>query len=125
MKNYIIPLGILCLSLFAGSCYNDSEEALYGLQNCDLTNVTYAQSVQPIIENNCYSCHSSKNAANNGAFIVLDTYQDLMTSVNNGLLMESITHGGGASPMPKNAPKLSDCEINTIKTWIDNGAKND
>jgi hypothetical protein len=107
------------------SCYNDTEEELYGITVCNFDNVTYSLNVAPIISNNCYACHSQVNAPSNGAGIVLEGYNKLIIAANNGLLLESITHGPNASPMPKNAPQISDCNINTIKTWITNGAKND
>lgn len=115
---------VISVAMLTG-CYNDTEENLYGTASCPLDNVTYALSVQPIIANSCYACHSQSNAPTNGSGIVLEGYDKLIISVNNGLLIESITHGPNASPMPKNAPPLSDCKINTIKRWIQNGAPND
>jgi hypothetical protein len=47
-----------------------------------------------------------------------------MKSVNNGKLMGSITWASGFSPMPKNASKMPDCEIQKIQKWIDQGALN-
>ena len=124
MKKNIFYL-ILSGSLASLSgCYNDTEEQLYGASVCNLDIVTYALSVQPIISNNCYACHSQANAPANGSGIVLEGYAKLIIAVNNGLLVESISHGPNASPMPKNAPKLSDCKINTIKKWIESGALN-
>ncbi|MDH5609466.1 MAG: hypothetical protein OEY56_08300 [Cyclobacteriaceae bacterium] len=117
----------LCiLTLFlASGCYNDTEEDLYGAAVCDLTNVSYSLGVEPIVAASCYACHSQANAPANGAGIILEGYDKLLMAVNNGLLMESITHGANASPMPKNAPSLSACKIDMIKKWIENGALND
>ena len=124
MKKYIFVIVLIISIVSLTGCYNDTEENLYGAPVCNLDNVTYLLSVQPIIANNCYACHSTANAPTNGSGIVLEGYDKLSIAVNNGLLIESITHGPNASPMPKNAPQLSDCKINTIKKWIENGALN-
>ncbi len=124
MKQNILYISLVSSLTLLSGCYNDTEEKLYGAAVCNLDNVTYALSVQPIISNNCYACHSLTNAPANGSGIVLEGYDKLMVAVSNSLLIESITHGPNASPMPKNAPKLSDCKINTIKKWIENGALN-
>ena len=105
-------------------CYNDTEEQLYGAAVCNLEDVTYSIDVAPILSNNCYACHGQSNAPANGAGIVLEGYEKIKVAVDNGLLIESVIHGPNASPMPKNAPKLSDCKINTIKKWIEEGALN-
>jgi hypothetical protein len=60
----------------------------------------------------------------NGSGIVLEGYDKIIVAVHNGLLIESIIHGPDATPMPKGAPKLSDCKINTIKKWVEDGALN-
>lgn len=114
----------ILFSVVLFSCYNDTEEQLYGIPVCNLEGVTYSASVAPILSGNCYSCHGQSNAPANGAGIVLEGYDKIKVAVENGLLVESIIHGAKASPMPKNAPKLSDCKINTIKKWIEEGALN-
>ncbi|MEX1240096.1 MAG: hypothetical protein WEB30_10275 [Cyclobacteriaceae bacterium] len=105
-------------------CYDDTEEALYGATICDLSQVTFSKSILPIISKSCYACHSATNAPVNGSGIVLEGYDKIIVAVNNGLLIESIIHGPDATAMPKGAPKLSDCTINTIKKWLEDGAMN-
>ena len=118
--SYIVLFGFLIL---VSSCYYDSDEELYGTSVCNLENVTYRLSVTPIISSHCYACHSLMTATANGAGIILEGYDKLNKMVKNGLLVESIIHGPNASSMPKNAPKISDCNINTIIKWIENGAQ--
>lgn len=80
----------------------------------------YLSEVEPIINLNCNSCHSSGGSAD---FILLDTHSDLVA--NSSTLMAAIKHdGGGVSVMPAGAPKLSDCDIQTIQKWIDSGKLN-
>ena len=124
MKRSVIHIVTCFLSLLVAGCYDDTEEALYGAPACDLSEVTFSEHVLPIISNSCYACHGYATAPVNGSGIVLEGYDKIMVAVNNKLLIESITHGPDASPMPKGAPKLSDCKISTIKKWVEDGALN-
>lgn len=123
MKPYtLFPVLLLCLSL--ASCVNDSEEELYGdtgLVNCNQGQVTYALTVKPILQQNCYSCHSGGFAQGN---VHLDDYPGVKTQMDNGKLLASIRHEPGHPPMPQLAPKLSDCTIALIAKWYDAGAPN-
>jgi hypothetical protein len=42
----------------------------------------------------------------------------------NGKLYGSITHASGYSPMPQGLSKFTDCQIVTVKKWIDEGTQN-
>ncbi len=124
MKKNVFYITLMVILSIGSGCFNDTEEELYGAAACNLESLTYSLDVVPILSINCYTCHSQSNTPGRGAGIVLEGYDKLMIAVQNGLLMESITHGSNASPMPKNMPKLSDCKINTIRKWIENGALN-
>jgi hypothetical protein len=50
-----------------------------------------------------------------------DSRQGLMDAVNSGRLWGALNHQTGFSPMPKDAPKLSDCDLSKIRIWIDDG----
>ena len=101
------------------SCYYDSEEDLYPMLGCDTTNVTYSATVLPILQQNCYVCHSA--AANNGN-ITLEGYTNLKRFVDNGQFLGAIKHLPGFSAMPQNAPKLLECNIEKIEVWVNDGA---
>ncbi|MBN2172621.1 MAG: hypothetical protein JW731_00725 [Bacteroidales bacterium] len=104
------------------SCYYDSEEELYPSEsNCDLSNVTYSGTITAILSQNCYSCHSSNFPQGN---VVLDNYDDLKVVIDNGRFWGAVNHESGFTPMPQNLPKLPQCELDKIKTWLDNGAMN-
>jgi len=90
-------------------------------EECDTTNVTYSGTIQPIIELNCYGCHSGPQPSGG---ISLADYNAVVVQSNNGNLFSAVNHDPGFSPMPKNAPKLADCKINEIKIWIENGTPN-
>jgi uncharacterized membrane protein len=127
-KKYMIKSisasSILCfvfLALFS-SCKYDNEEDLYpGSQVCDTSAVTFSSSVQPILQNRCVSCHSG---AFPSAGIDLSTYQNINIYAQNGSLVGVIDHQSGFSPMPQGTPKMPQCEIDKIKTWVNSGSPN-
>jgi hypothetical protein len=117
------PFLVIILISTAISCFYDSEEYLYPQLNntCDTTNVTFSATVKPILQSNCWACHSNSNsAAGNG--VKLEDYTDVKTSADNGSLLGTITHKSPYNPMPLNGPALDNCSISAIKLWIDAGA---
>ena len=109
------------LAVVMMSCYYDNEEKLYGEEQCSGEAATYAGRVSPIIRENCLQCHSAA-IANGG--VVLEGYDKLKIVADNGKLVGAITHASGFSPMPKNAPMLSSCDIDAIRQWVNDGALN-
>lgn len=112
--------------LLLSSCYYDVESELYPpstATTCDTVNVTYSGQVQPVIESNCYTCHSNAAAAAAGGNVMLEGYANLQRVASEGRLYRAISHTG-PSPMPKGGNKLPDCDIRVIKKWIDNGIPN-
>jgi len=85
---------------------------------CDTNNVTFSENVWPIIEIKCFGCHSSENP---GGGIFLKNYADVVIVANNGKLLGAVNHETGFSNMPKNLPKLPECELATIRIWIEDG----
>ena len=90
--------------------------------NCNTTNVKYSTDIAPLIQANCFSCHSNATASISG--ISLEVHANLKAKVTDGRLLGAISHNAGFSPMPQGGAKLSDCNINRIKAWIDAGALN-
>ncbi|MBN1987718.1 MAG: hypothetical protein JW761_15505 [Prolixibacteraceae bacterium] len=124
MKHINSWMMLILLSVAFFSCRYDNEEELYGDAICDTSNVTYAQTVKPILTASCYSCHSVSNANSFGSGINLETYSELMIQINNGRLVGAISHSPGYTPMPQVGAKLDDCSIEKIKAWINEGAAN-
>jgi cytochrome c5 len=124
--NNLIKTTMILLIVFISGCYYDTEERLYPVvsTSCDLTNVTFAGTVKPILQASCLNCHSNSNAVNSGVGIKLENYADVKTYVANGKLMGTVKHLIGFQEMPQGGGKISDCEINQLQKWIDNGILN-
>lgn len=120
MERRIINLLILGMVVFS-SCYYDVAETLYPAATCSTTNMSYVTDINPILQQNCFSCHSA--SVNNGN-VTLEGYNQLIPYVNNGHLVGTIKHQSGFSPMPQNSSPLSDCEIAKIEQWVIQGAQN-
>jgi mono/diheme cytochrome c family protein len=83
--------------------------------DCDTSFVTYPGTVYPIFEANCISCHSGPTPEGG---IDLTDFEDVAFLAQSGALMGSIQQLAGYSPMPQNAPPLTNCEITQIQKWI-------
>ncbi len=119
--NYLGIISLIVLGMT--SCYYDNEEELYPNPiECDTTIVTYSASITPIMSNNCNGCHSSSAPSGN---VITDTYEGLKIIADDGSLWGAVNHESGYSPMPKDRPKLNDCDLTKIGIWLDNGALND
>jgi hypothetical protein len=86
---------------------------------CDTTNVTFSGTIVPLLQSNCYGCHSSPGT---GGGIILTSYSDVLTVVNNGKLWGAVNFNQGFIGMPYNGSKMSDCNIAKIRIWIEAGA---
>jgi hypothetical protein len=125
---------IICCVLTAAvavSCSKDNEQDTNqypggggggGNNNsCDTVNMKYATNIKPILETNCYGCHG--NGLSNGN-VTLDNHAGVKAVADNGKLIGVVTHAAGFPAMPQGSAKLSACNINKIKGWIDRGAPN-
>lgn len=116
------------LAIFALSCSKSSEDTMTPQDpdpvpgNCDTANMKYSANVVPILSANCYSCHGASNSSGSGG-IVLEGYSKIKPYAENGTLVGVITHASGFVAMPFGGGKLSDCNINKIRSWINNGTQ--
>jgi len=122
MKKLSVIIPVILFT--AIGCYYDNEEYLYPsvaqAGSCDTAQVTFSGTVSPILQNNCWSCHSNATAGSFGNNIKLENYSD----VKNNILavVRSINHTGGYSPMPKDGNKLYDCLIRKVEIWLEHGS---
>lgn len=105
------------------SCYYDKSELLYP-SSCDTTTITYTQTVKPVLNAYCLSCHGANVYNTLGGSINLDSHANIVLAVENGNFLKAIRHEAGASPMPKSQQKMPDCQITQIEKWILSGAPN-
>ncbi|MCB9246734.1 MAG: hypothetical protein H6606_09935 [Flavobacteriales bacterium] len=117
-----IPLLMLISIVWMSGCYYDIEQDLYGGGSpCNTTDVNFSGVVNPIIANNCLSCHNAGLANGN---VRLDSYTEIKKYADNGKLLSSIKRDGTiAKAMPPDAP-LGNCRVNQIEVWINAGAPN-
>lgn len=88
---------------------------------CDTTKFKYSTDISLIMGTYCLGCHAG---AAPSAGINLSTYSGVFTVANNGRLVNAVSHAPGYSAMPKNAAKLSSCQITQITKWVNAGAPN-
>ena len=89
--------------------------------NCDVNNVTYSGTIKPLLENNCIGCHGGSTPQGG---INLSTHTSVQILAKNGRLHGTISWAPGYSPMPLGGQKLSQCNIDKVKAWVDAGALN-
>ena len=116
--NTSLFLLLIFLSINFCSCYYDIEDEIYETTDCDTMNISYTVMLKPLINQNCLVCH---NAQSNFGGITLEGYNDLVQFIPSGRFQGAIKRLDGFIPMPQNAPKLLDCEIEKFDKWISDG----
>lgn len=120
----IIPFLLLGLIILMSSCAYNNQDELYNLNvnnssvSCDTTNVTYSGAIQQIFSDNCTGCHGSTYASTGGG-VNLQTSSDIQSAISANNLINAIS--GSSFNMPKGGGKLSDCTINKILAWKNQG----
>ena len=115
MKNYrfkIVPL-LFLVSLVIGSCTTAIIPASDGIDPS--IKITYTKDVQPLIFNNCLTCHSTVNPR---AGLVLTTYGQVRSSAESGNLIPRMN--SSSNPMPPNG-KLIQQSLDIIDKWKADG----
>lgn len=117
----LVIFASLCFCMMSG-CKNDKDELINPPPgNCGSGVVTYSNEIVPILRNNCYRCHAGSSTV--GPFN-LDSYQALQVRAANGQFWGAVSHSAGYSPMPKDRPQLSPCDLAIIRKWLDEGYPN-
>jgi hypothetical protein len=100
-------------------CYYDKEEDLYPARYCDLTDATYTNRIQPLVQANCAisGCHVA-DGDGPGDFTQFD---ELKAYADNGELRTRVLDD---QDMPPSGP-LSSCDREIIRLWLEAGALND
>src|SRR2546425_7197760 len=92
--------------------------------------IDYNRQVHSILADRCISCHSQEKRSGG---LSLATYQDVLNGGRSGAALRPGNSGsslivqrilGTPEPrMPLGAPALTEAEIATIRSWIDDGAR--
>jgi uncharacterized membrane protein len=99
--------------------------------------VSFSQDVRPIIDRNCIECHQAGGAGHEASGFNMETYEGLMKGTNFGPMIIArdaegsnmlVLMEGRADPsisMPHGQQdQISTKDLRTIRSWIDQGAKN-
>lgn len=119
MKN-ILRFGALVF--LASSCYYDNKEELYQHSDtgCDTVDISFKSTIVPILEANCYRCHSGATPTFS---LDLSSYTDVKRVADNGALVGRLK-GTIIPQMPYGSSPLPDCQIAQIEAWVNDGAPN-
>ena len=99
--------------------------------------VSFSQDVQPVINQHCIKCHEAGGLGEVASGLNLETYEGMMKGTNAGpmviagdiegsnilVLMEARADPSISMPHGKNEP-VPKKDIQTIRSWIGQGAKN-
>jgi hypothetical protein len=97
---------------------------------------SFAEDVMPIFRGRCVSCHAPGGEGFDKSGLDLTTYQGVMKGTKHGpmviagdaqssnLMWLLDWRASAELRMPHGAKKLSICDRNAIRSWIDEGAKN-
>jgi hypothetical protein len=121
---------LLLVAVFAAGCtHKPFVSHVHALvTDCDTANVSYAATIKPIVQSNCYVCHSAVATANGG--LDLETFSSLKNYLAYGFrgdgvygskFYHCILHSQGALPMPP-TNVIDTCSLKQVKRWIDMGA---
>lgn len=89
---------------------------------CDTDNMTYTADIKEIFDSSCAfaGCHDMDAALTIGS---LSNYDNSVAFVDFGRLLGAINHEENFKPMPYPAgsAKISQCNIDKITAWINDG----
>ena len=138
-KIFIALVGLTAIIIWASSSSCSSKQI-----SC--SDDASFKSVSGILVSKCGKCHKDSTTAANYARGLIYDFSDWNTVTNNtyfnnydtttatgspydvttfgGMTFLDIEGIGFGHPMPLGGPKLTDCEINTIRNWLFKGAPN-
>jgi hypothetical protein len=125
-RTSITSLGLFTLTLLVTGCDTSSPPKT----------VSFAKDIQPILSKHCLECHRQGGAGESASGLNLTTYQGLMKGTKFGPVVKPgdslsstllILVEGRADPSIKmphgDRPSLSKGEIDQLRHWVDQGAK--
>ncbi len=126
-SNPIIRNAALCLGFVA---------AILISRQAGADHISFSEDVMPIIQIRCLECHQPGGAGYEASGLDMRTYDALMKGTNHGPVIvpgDALTSNLNALVewrvpaeirMPHNKKKLTHCEINIFRRWVNEGAYN-
>jgi len=118
---YTLLFALAIFSISFQGCTYDIEEDLNPNTECDTLSVSFSSDILPILDSNCSSCHGESYPE---ADLNLIEYESVASSVLNGETLERIMlpidDGSVMPPSPNSL--LTECEIDKIVAWTNQGA---
>ncbi len=123
MKNRIVQAGVLLSATLA-------------LSACGKKEISYVADVQPIIKQYCLECHAEGGEGQVKSGLLMSSYDSLMKGTKFGAIVkpgDSLSSvlimlvEGRADPsikMPHGKDSLPKEQIEVLKKWVEQGAKN-
>lgn len=113
----VLVIGLVFLT------YQGIESVPKPLPNGVVEHPSFTKNIEPIFQSKCSACHGS------GSFYALDNYSDVMKANvipgnPDGSKIIKKLEGTDQPQMPLGQTPLSKDQIQTIKNWIQDGAKN-
>lgn len=92
---------------------------------CAAEPVSFTKQVKPILVERCMACHSDKERFGG---LSLEKFEDIADFVTPGDTAKSrllVVVSGDRAKMPRGGPPLKAEQIETLRVWIEQGAKDD
>jgi cytochrome c553 len=124
----IAAVAILMGGIFMVACTNESKEKITpdtSAVGCDTSGVTYTNYVKSVMDASCATsgCHDAGTKSDGYDFSSYEGAKAAATAMeqNKSVMLGAINHESGFTEMPENAAKLSDCTIDKIAAWVNDG----
>ena len=110
--------------------------ATFFLAACGQKDVSFKADVQPILKQYCAECHLPGGQGQEKSGLVVDSYQNLMKGTRFGAIVkpgDTLTsamimliegRADASIKMPHGKESLPKDKIDVLKTWVEQGAKN-
>lgn len=113
-----VSLVALIVVIFSLVLVSSCESNTYSEVESISENPTYSNTIQPIMTENCTSCH-----ANNSQYPNLETFAEVKEACQNGNVVCRIDTQSCGSVMPQSG-RMTESKIASIKLWIAQGYSN-
>ncbi len=122
---FISKATVLILLLSLSSCYYDEEVVIPEVVLDPVEDVLFATDIQPIFTRECAFCHppSLPDLTEGNSYAAIINGDIVPNDVDASLLYQTLITDNASELMPP-GEALSDEDINLVKSWIEQGAKN-